>query len=81
MSIEITNPEVEALVNRRLQSGGYKDAEDVILEALQSSSARDDKRAFDKRRARDAARRIRELREGVTLGGLTIRRSIDGGRR
>jgi len=34
---QITSPEVEALINQRLQSGGFKDAEEVILQALQSS--------------------------------------------
>jgi hypothetical protein len=37
MTIQITKPEVEALINQRLQSGEFKDAEDVILQALQSS--------------------------------------------
>lgn len=37
MTIQITKPEVEALINQRLQSGAFKDAEDVILQALQSS--------------------------------------------
>jgi hypothetical protein len=37
MTIQITKPEVEALINQRLQSGVFKDAEDVILKALQSS--------------------------------------------
>jgi hypothetical protein len=40
MTIQITKPEVEALINRRLQSGGFKDAEDVILQALQSSPSK-----------------------------------------
>ncbi len=35
---------------------------------------------FDKERARAAGERIRELRKGVTLGGLTIRELIDEGR-
>ncbi len=39
MTIEITRPEVEALINQRLQSGAFKDAEDVILQALQSTPA------------------------------------------
>jgi hypothetical protein len=38
MNIQITKPEVEALINQRLQNGAYKDAEDVILQALQASS-------------------------------------------
>jgi hypothetical protein len=36
--------------------------------------------AFDKERARLAGERIRALRKGVTLGGLTIRELIDEGR-
>jgi hypothetical protein len=36
--------------------------------------------AFNKERAQAAAARIRELRKGVTLGGLTIRQLIDEGR-
>jgi hypothetical protein len=37
MTIQITKPEVEALINQRLQTGGFKDAEDVVLHALQCS--------------------------------------------
>jgi hypothetical protein len=37
MTIQITRPEVEALINQRLQSGAFRNAEDVILQALQSS--------------------------------------------
>lgn len=38
MTIQITRPEVEELINQRLRSGAFKDAEDVILQALQSCS-------------------------------------------
>ena len=37
MTVQITRAEVELLINQRLRSGMYKDAEDVILWALQSS--------------------------------------------
>lgn len=37
MTIQITKPEVEAMIRMRMQSGGYVDVEDVILQALQSS--------------------------------------------
>ncbi|MGO9261663.1 MAG: hypothetical protein ACLQU1_35970 [Bryobacteraceae bacterium] len=37
MTIEITRPEVEALIQQRLESGAFLDAEDVILQALRSS--------------------------------------------
>lgn len=39
MTIRINQPEVEALINQRLQSGAFKDAEDVILQALKASPA------------------------------------------
>jgi Arc/MetJ-type ribon-helix-helix transcriptional regulator len=38
MTIEITRPEVEALIEQRLRSGVFSDAEDVILDALRSSA-------------------------------------------
>src|ERR1039458_5867436 len=38
MTIEITRPEVEAIINQRLQSGAFKDAQDVILQALRLSA-------------------------------------------
>jgi hypothetical protein len=34
MTIHISRPEVEAIINERLQSGAFQDAEDVILQAL-----------------------------------------------
>ena len=37
MTIVITKPEVEALIQERLKSGAFKDAEDVILQALRST--------------------------------------------
>jgi hypothetical protein len=37
MTIQITKPELEALINQRLQTGGFKDVEDVVFQALQSS--------------------------------------------
>jgi Arc/MetJ-type ribon-helix-helix transcriptional regulator len=38
MTIEITRPEVEALIRERIQSGDFADAEDVIWHALRSLS-------------------------------------------
>ena len=37
MHIEITRPEVEALIERRLRTGAFANPEDVIFEALRSS--------------------------------------------
>ena len=36
MTIEITSPDVEALIRQRMQSGAFKSPEDVILAALRS---------------------------------------------
>jgi Arc/MetJ-type ribon-helix-helix transcriptional regulator len=37
MTIEITRPELEALIQERLRSGGFEDAQDVILSALRAA--------------------------------------------
>lgn len=39
MTIQVTKPEIEKLINQRLETGAYQDAEDVILRALQLSEA------------------------------------------
>jgi hypothetical protein len=75
-------PEVQAELAR--QAAAYGRA----LEAHAASLLEDavhlpsdiDVPAFDRERARAAGERIRELRKGVTLGGLTIRELIDEGR-
>jgi hypothetical protein len=74
MNIEITRPEIESLIQRRLRSGAFLDAEDVILQALQSF-APEPGQVVDKQRALAAGARIRELSKGLTLGGLTIKRT------
>jgi hypothetical protein len=38
MTIEIHNPELEALIRQRMESGAFEDVEDVLLHALYSSS-------------------------------------------
>jgi hypothetical protein len=75
-------PEVQALLARQAAAQG------CTLEAYAASLLEDavhipeDVHApgFDKERARAACEGIRELRKGVTLGGLTIRELIDEGR-
>jgi hypothetical protein len=79
MTIEITRPEIELLIHQQLQSGAFVDAEDVILRALKSLTP-EPQPIFDQQRAMAAGARIRELSEGLTLGGLTIRQLIDEGR-
>ena len=40
VTIHITTPEIDELIDQRLRSGKFKDAEDVILQALRSSAPR-----------------------------------------
>ena len=37
MTIEITSPDVEALIHQRMQTGAFKNPEDLIRAALRSS--------------------------------------------
>jgi hypothetical protein len=37
MSVEIHEPEIEALIRQRLASGAFEDVEDVLLYALKSA--------------------------------------------
>jgi len=80
MTIRITRPEVEALINQGLQSGGLKDTEDVILQALQSSAIP----ALEAdRERREAIERLKTFGKtyGLSLGGMTIRELRDQARR
>jgi hypothetical protein len=79
MTIQITRPEVEALIKQRLQRGELKDAEDVILKALQSLEAT--RQGSEAERAA-AVERLKTFgkRHGLTLGGMTIRELRDEAR-
>lgn len=80
MTIRITRPEVEALINQGLQSGGLKDTEYVILQALQSSAIP----ALEAdRERREAIERLKTFGKthGLSLGGMTIRELRDQARR
>lgn len=37
MTIEITKPEIEAMIQQRIRSSGHSDPQEVILEALRAS--------------------------------------------
>jgi antitoxin ParD1/3/4 len=41
MTIQINRPEIEALVQQRLQSGAFQSAEDVISDALEVQAERE----------------------------------------
>ena len=74
-------PEVQAELARQAAAHGRAieaHAASLLEEAVHLPAAA--RPAFDKDRAQAAAARIRELRKGITLGGLTIRELIDEGR-
>lgn len=75
-------PEVQAELARQAAAHGraIEAYAASLLEEAVHLPAETERPAFDKERARAAGQRIRELRKGVTLGGLTIRELIDEGR-
>jgi hypothetical protein len=79
MTIQITRPEVEALINRRLQSGSFKDAEEVILHALKVS---EEGGAADDVKRRAAIEHLRAFGKthNLSLNGMTIRELRDEAR-
>jgi hypothetical protein len=72
VTIQITRPEVEALINRRLKTGSFKDAEDVILQALQSSDVGTPEPAERRMEAIDRLMSFGKS-HGLSLAGMTIR--------
>jgi putative addiction module CopG family antidote len=75
-------PDTERLINEELKSGHYKDTEEVIQRALQVLKQHEAAvYPHAHRTPQEAAAHIRELRQGVTLGGLTIKELINEGRR
>jgi hypothetical protein len=79
MTIEITKPEIETLINQRLQSGGFKDAEDVILQALKSSKPSQPEVETERAAAIERLKTFGET-HGLSLGGTTIRELRDEAR-
>ena len=71
MTIQITRPEIEALIQQRLATGAFKDAEEVILAALESA-AHQDRERIAKRQAAIARLRTFGKEHGLSLGGMTI---------
>jgi hypothetical protein len=72
MTIQITKPEIEALINHRLESGGFKDAEDVILHALKSSEPKPPEVEAERTAAIERLRVFGKTHR-LSLGGMTIR--------
>ena len=69
-------PETERLINEELKSGHYKDVEEGIQRALQTLRAIHYATPSKEQECQETAARIRELRKGVTLGGLKVKELI-----
>jgi hypothetical protein len=72
MTIQITRPEVEALIKERLRSGQFTDAEDVILQALRSSGTEPPQVEEQRREAIERLKTFGKT-HGLSLGEMTIR--------
>jgi len=73
-------PSHEQLVNEALSPGRYRNVDEFLDEAL-SAWKNSEAQRYDLQKARAAAASIRELRKGVTLGGLKIKDLVAEGRR
>ncbi len=77
ITLEIT-PELQAELAR--QASAHGSALEAYAATLLEEAIHLPEAVFDRTRAQAAAARIRELRKGTSLGGLTIRELIDEGR-
>ena len=79
MTIRITRPEIEVLINQLLQTGSFRDEQDVIFQALKES------KHIGKEDSPERAAAIESLktfgkRHGLSLGGMTIKELRDEAR-
>ena len=77
------DPHGEQLVAAHLRSGRYHSPEEVVTRALEALAEKEPPTAPAARTMTpaEAVADIRELRKGVTLGGLRIRDLINEGRK
>ena len=80
MTIEL-KPEHQRIIEDAVQAGHYRSVDEFLDEAFTAWKIRDNQPKLDLEKARAAADRIRELRQGVSLQGLTIKDLVNEGRR
>jgi len=79
-SVRLT-PHSEALLQRQLATGPYRSPEEVVERALETlaNSSEQSRPASSTKTPAQAVADIREIRKGVTLGGLRIKDLIHEG--
>ena len=81
MALTLTlNTHGEQLVTAHLRTGRYHSAEEVVTRALETLAEKEPPPARTMTPA-EAVANIRELRKGITLGGLKIKDLINEGRK
>jgi Arc/MetJ-type ribon-helix-helix transcriptional regulator len=71
-------PEQEKVIEQAIETGMYSSVDEVLDSALESIRRRAVRPTLT--RSQIAGERIRELRKGVTLGGIPIKGLIEEGR-
>jgi Arc/MetJ-type ribon-helix-helix transcriptional regulator len=78
MSIQLS-PEQERVIYQAIETGKYQSVNEALDSALESIQQHQEN--FPAlTRSQLAGQRIRELRKGVTLGGISIKELIEEGR-
>ena len=71
----------EQLVADQLRTGRYQSPEEVVTRALETLSEKEPPAGQLKKTPAEAVADIRELRKGITLGGVKIKDLINEGRK
>ena len=82
MPLSLTlDPHGEQLVAAQLRTGRYQSPEEVVNRALETLAEKEPPPEERRRTPAEAVADIRELRKGVTLGGIKIKDLISEGRK
>lgn len=82
MALTLTlDPHGEQLVTAYLRTGRYHSAEEVVTRASETLAEKELPAAIRTMTPAEAVADIRELRKGVTLGGLKVKNLINEGRK
>ena len=77
----ILDPHSEEIVAAQLRTGRYQSAEEVVTRALETLAEKEAETGEPRKSPAEAVADIRELRKGLTLGGLKIKDLINEGRK